>query len=71
MIEEPAEDNGPEYTEADYDQDDADYDGEPDDDDEMQMECPYCDGTGEVTTKGDSTYCLTVECAECGGTGWY
>lgn len=40
--------------------------------DQMEMECPYCDGNGWVATRptdGDGT--VSVECGECGGTGWY
>jgi hypothetical protein len=37
---------------------------------EVETECPYCDGTGEVWTSMDGEMIGTF-CAECGGTGWY
>lgn len=35
---------------------------------EMQMECPFCNGNGwnSCTFNGGG---MTIECAECGGTG--
>lgn len=46
---------------------------EPDDfdDAEMQTECPYCDDGWNYIMTANGEERLAVECAECGGTGWY
>lgn len=41
------------------------------DEDEIQIECPRCDGEGHVSTQTDyPAGVLTMDCPECGGTGW-
>ncbi len=37
---------------------------------EMQIECPFCDGTGETNSAVDVNGRVTFDCPECGGTGW-
>jgi len=37
----------------------------------MEIECEFCDGTGETTTAFDINGRITFDCPECGGTGWY
>lgn len=52
---------------ADPDFDDRDYD---EDDYCMEIECPFCDGTGETNSAVDINGRITFDCPECGGTGW-
>lgn len=37
---------------------------------EWEMECDFCDGTGETTSARDNSGRITFDCPECGGTGW-
>jgi DnaJ-class molecular chaperone len=52
---------------------DDDFGLHPDDyeDGEMEIECPHCDGDGQVTLDVGPAGSLTTDCPECGGTGWY